>query len=93
MMGVLQVSYLGLFMFDVYYPMIDSLYPLKYTQGYGDLLPKSTINLPKTISRAGMDRYICNNLNVMLLLIFIPLITAIVLFIISKVQRKNKTSN
>ena len=92
-MGVLQVSYLGLFMFDVYYPMIDSIYPLKYTQGYGDLLPKSTSNLPITISRAGMDKYICNNLNLMLLLVVIPLLTSIVLFIISKVQRKNKSSN
>lgn len=93
MMGVMQVSAFGLLLINVYYPLINSLYVLKYSNGYADIFPKSQSNLPVSISRTGTDELVCNNLNIIIPLILIPLLSGLVFYVLSVVQRKNKTSN
>ena len=93
MMGVLQVSYFGLFYVDVKYPMMPALNYLRYTNGFNDIFAKSQGYLPNRVYEKGFDEYVFNNLNIMVLLIVAPLVLSAVFAAMFKYKRRMKERN
>ena len=82
MMATMQVAYLGLFILNNSDPLMDSLYTLKYMNGFNIVLNKLQQKEPNRIFAVGSAGTVFNNLNVMLLVILIPCILSLVFYII-----------
>ena len=90
MMGIIQVSFLGLMMFDYHDPIIGALSFLKYSNGFNDLYPNPKDVLPNKIYLLGCSYLVIDNLNIVALTIFLPFVVGMIFFIISKIKRRGK---
>ena len=89
MMGIVQVSFLGLMMLNYHDPIVSSLSFLKYSNGFNDILPLENI-LPNRIYLLGYSYFVIDNLNIPALIMIIPFFVGLIILIISQIKRRGK---
>ena len=91
MLGIIQLSYFGIAIAGNYRSLlITSLSNLKYTNGY-NIRIYATTYISFNLQTMEWSSSIVNNINIMFGILFIPLIIAFILYIISKTDRKKQT--
>ena len=99
MMGVVQLAFFGLFVLDGTDPLLTSLAPLRFSNGYNDILgalgtealDSAALQASSRIRAAGFSASVLRNFNTTLALAVLPLLVALVLFLMSKQQhRRNR---
>lgn len=84
MMGVLQLSYLGLLVLNYSDPLIQPLYLFKYFNGYNFYVPKSQTIIPTNVYESGLNTSIIGNFNFMFGIALLPLFVSLILLIVAK---------
>ena len=90
-MDVLQISYLGLLLFDYGSPMVDSLVALKYTWGTNAAYLSDLKTSYAKLDALEYSPVLLHNFNVMLLAVVIPIVIGVASLIFSRFQTSIKS--
>ena len=88
MIGIVQISYLGLFLLDVTDPLVTPLDFLKYSNGFNNILPNPAADTPKRIQNTGYYVFVLDNINIMLVFVLIPMILGTWFLIMSRMSKR-----
>lgn len=91
MIGMIQVTYLGLFIISFNDPLMRSLNFLRFSHGFSDLIPKTQGNVPGRIYYTGTAESVFHNLNIVILISIIPLIISFVFYMMATFQRNHRS--
>lgn len=91
MMGVLQIAFFALADYDFLHPLMAPLSPMKYVNGYNYKIEKSNKGVPIPLRAIDYNEFYFSNVNIMLLLPVLYLLTSLSLYFIGKLKdSKNK---
>lgn len=90
MIGVMQISYIGLFILNHSDPLIHSLNLLEFTYGMNSIITTTQQNAPNRIYSTGYTSSLISNLNLMMLIVLIPPLVSLIFYIIHLKSTKNR---
>lgn len=91
MMGVIQVSYIGLMIINYVNPILAPLTKIVFVNGFNSMFSSPSVgsSIPNRITSLSYQGELAYNLNYTTALLLLPFIVSLILFIASKISKQN----